>query len=122
MICVRSDGVFLRPLALSKGMTAMDRLATTPFGGAPFRAQTFALQNRVARRQEALKAGEGGNDSGRADKWQLIRALTEAREVYGLSDRSITVLDALTSFHPERTLNGAEPIIVFPSNAELSIR
>ncbi|MDQ0322135.1 replication initiation protein RepC [Pararhizobium capsulatum DSM 1112] len=100
----------------------MERLATTPFGGAPLRAQTFALQTRVARRQEALKAGEGGNDNGTADKWQLIRALTEAREVYALSDRSITVLEALTSFHPERTLNGAEPIIVFPSNAELSMR
>ena len=100
----------------------MERLATTPFGGAPFRAQTFALQTRVARRQEALKAGEGGNDSGMADKWQLIRALTEAREVFGLSDRSITVLEALASFHPERTLDGAQPIIVFPSNAELSIR
>ena len=100
----------------------MERLATTPFGGAPFRPQTFALQTRVARRQEALKAGEGGNDTGTADKWQLIRALTEAREVFGLSDRSITVLEALASFHPERTLDGAQPIIVFPSNVELSIR
>ncbi len=100
----------------------MERLATTPFGGAPFRAQTFALQNRVEQRQQALKAGEGGNDGGTADKWQLIRALTEARAVYGLSDRSIAVLEALTSFHPERTLNGADAIIVFPSNAELSIR
>lgn len=109
-------------LPLSKGTKMMERLATTPFGAAPLRAEIFALQTRVARRQDMLKAGEGGNDSGTADKWQLIRALTEAREVYGLSDRSITVLEALASFHPERVLDGAAPIIVFPSNTELSIR
>jgi replication initiation protein RepC len=100
----------------------MERLATTPFGGAPMRAEIFALQAKVARRQQALEAGEGGNDQGVADKWQLLRALTEARGVYGLTDRAITVLEALASFHGERVLDGSRPIIVFPSNAELSIR
>ncbi|MGO4439809.1 plasmid replication protein RepC [Rhizobium sp. RAF56] len=100
----------------------MERLATTPFGGARMRAEIFALQTKVARRQQALREGQGGNDQGAADKWQLFRALTEARMVYGLSDRAIAVLEALASFHGERVLDGGKPIIVFPSNAELSLR
>ncbi|TDK32309.1 replication initiation protein [Rhizobium deserti] len=100
----------------------VERLATTPFGGAPMSARNFALRAEVERRQERLRTAEGGNQTGTADKWQLIRALIEARESYGLSDRSISVLEALTTFHQERELNGKEAIIVFPSNAELSIR
>jgi replication initiation protein RepC len=100
----------------------VERLATTPFGGAPFSARNFSLRAEVERRQERLRASDGGNQTGRAEKWQLLRALTEAREAYGLSDRSISVLEALASFHQDRELNGEAPIIVFPSNAELSIR
>ncbi|RWX81792.1 replication initiation protein [Neorhizobium lilium] len=100
----------------------VERLATTPFGGAPFSARNFSLRAEVERRQERLRSGESGNQTGTAEKWQLIRALTEAREAYGLSDRSISVLEALTSFHQDRELDGKTPIIVFPSNAELSIR
>lgn len=100
----------------------VERLATTPFGGARFSARNFALQAEVERRQESLRNGDAGNLKGRAERWQLIRALTEAREHYGLSDRSIAVLEALTTFHQDRELDGSAPIIVFPSNAELSIR
>lgn len=100
----------------------MERLATTPFGGARFSAANFVRQNQVSYRQEQLRAGDGGNDTGTADKWQLIRALTEARHVYGLSDRSISLLEALLSFHQERQIDGKEPVIVFPSNDELSLR
>jgi replication initiation protein RepC len=100
----------------------VERLATTPFGGAPFSARNFSLRAEVERRQERLRAGEGGNQTGTAEKWQLIRALTETKDAYGLSDRSISVLEALTSFHQERELDGKAPIIVFPSNAELAIR
>lgn len=99
-----------------------ERLATTPFGGAPLRAKNFARMAQVEGQQKKLRDGDGGNETGTAEKWQLIRALTEAREVYGLSDRSIAVLEALLSFHPERLLDGRAPIIVFPSNAELSLR
>ncbi len=99
-----------------------ERLATTPFGGAPLRAKNFARMTKVEGQQKRLRDGDGGNETGTAEKWQLIRALTEARDVYGLSDRSIAVLEALLSFHPERQLDGRAPIIVFPSNAELSLR
>lgn len=100
----------------------IERVGTTPFGGGRMSARVFARQARVAERQEKLQAGTGGNDTGRADKWQLLRALTEARGHFGLSDRAIGLLEALVSFTTERELDGAKPIIVFPSNRELSLR
>lgn len=100
----------------------MDRLATTPFGGGRMSARLFARQASVSERQEKLRAGDGGNDTGGGDKWQLLRALTEARAHFGLSDRAIGLLEALVSFTTDRILDGSKPIIVFPSNRELSIR
>jgi replication initiation protein RepC len=83
-------------------------------------------------------------------KWRLFRALTEAKEPIGVTDRALSVLHALLSFHQETALtlpggekngratndgatlggavkdgaSGAEGagIVVFPSNRELSIR
>ena len=100
----------------------MEHIATTPFGGGRMSARLFMRQRETAERQEKLRAGEGGNDSGRADKWQLMRALTEARQAYGIGDRTISVLEALISFTTARELDGTAPIIVFPSNRELSVR
>ena len=100
----------------------MEHIATTPFGGGRMSARLFLRQREAAERQEKLRAGEGGNDGGRADKWQLLRAVTEARRAYGLGDRTISVLEALVSFATERELDGTAPIIVFPSNRELSLR
>lgn len=100
----------------------MERLATTPFGGGRLTSRVLARQAKIGQRQEQLKRGEAGNASGRADKWQLLRALTEARQVYGLGDRTICLLEALVSFTIERELDGSQPIIVFPSNRELSFR
>jgi replication initiation protein RepC len=56
------------------------------------------------------------------DRWKLLRALTEARQAYQLSSRSIAVLEALLSFYPDKMLDGSVPLIVFPSNHELSMR
>jgi replication initiation protein RepC len=100
----------------------MEHIATTPFGGGRMTARQFQRQRETAGRQEKLRAGEGGNDTGRADKWQLMRALTEARAAYGIGDRTISVLEALVSFTTTRELDGSAPIIVFPSNRELSVR
>jgi replication initiation protein RepC len=100
----------------------MKHIATTPFGGGRITARQFQRQRETAGRQEKLRAGEGGNDTGRADKWQLMRALTEARAAYGIGDRAISVLEALVSFTTTRELDGSAPIIVFPSNRELSVR
>ncbi len=87
------------------------------------RSTIFSLQERVRRRREEIAAqGEGGNDSGRADKWKVIRALGEARTRFALSDRTIAVLEALVSVLPGKELDASRDMIVFPSNAELSAR
>jgi len=56
------------------------------------------------------------------DKWQVFRELTVARDHFGLSSRSLTVLNALLSFLPGQALCGSDPIIVFPSNRSLGER
>ncbi|WP_346891152.1 plasmid replication protein RepC [uncultured Roseibium sp.] len=100
------------------------RIATTPFGGGRFSIALFQAQETLRTKREALKKADqpGTNQTGTVNKWQLLRALTEARHVYGLSDRTIAVLEALMSFHPEKDLDGRQDLIVFPSNHELSLR
>lgn len=100
----------------------METRLTTPFGGGRFSARAALLQKSVAERQEQLKDGTGRNDDGRADKFALISALTEARFAYGLGDRALAVLEALLSFVPGRILDGSAPLVVFPSNRALSAR
>lgn len=56
------------------------------------------------------------------DKWSLAKAAVEARVHLGVSDRDLTVLSALLSFHPETELGEASQLTVFPSNASLSSR
>jgi replication initiation protein RepC len=99
-----------------------DNLATTPFGGAGVFARHFVRRRRVAHQQAELAERDAGNRVGHVDKWQVLRALTETKGAYALSDRSIAVLEALLSFHPEREIEGASPLIVFPSNQQLSLR
>jgi replication initiation protein RepC len=68
-------------------------------------------------------------------KWRLFRSLTEAKEPLGVTERALSVLHALLSFHQETALSLPEVdsmsaeagsagagIVVFPSNKELSIR
>lgn len=57
-----------------------------------------------------------------ADKWALFSRLRVARSHYGLTDRDLTVLNALLSCHPDRSLDPARSLVVFPSNATLSNR
>lgn len=56
------------------------------------------------------------------DKWALLRNLSIARAAFNVSDRDLTVLQALLSFHPPQMLEADTPTIVFPSNARLSER
>jgi DNA-binding transcriptional ArsR family regulator len=95
-----------------------DRFATTPFGGRSLSHAMFAVQEKTARAREKL----AGTDRNHPEKWALLRSLTEARTAFFLSDRTIAVLEALLSFYPETMLDGSAPLIVFPSNAELSLR
>ena len=85
---------------------------TTPFGR---RSVTLAL---VKQQIATTRIKEGKS----ADKWKVFRDTSEAREVLGLQDRSLAVLDALLSFYPENELRQDAQLIVFPSNIQLSIR
>ncbi|KQV28906.1 replication initiation protein RepC [Rhizobium sp. Root1203] len=85
---------------------------TTPFGRRPM---TLALVER----QLSVAEIEPGKS---ADKWRVFRDASEAREHLGLQDRSLAVLDALLSFHPDNELRQDAQLIVFPSNAQLALR
>ncbi|ASS60335.1 plasmid replication protein RepC [Rhizobium leguminosarum] len=85
---------------------------TTPFGRRP---ATLAL---VKRQMETSKIKPGKT----ADKWKVFRDASEARELLGLQDRSLAVLDALLSFHPDTELRQDAQLIVFPSNTQLTLR
>ena len=55
------------------------------------------------------------------NKWEALRELSVARLAYGLSDRDMTVLQALISFHPQTVLDGAG-LVVHPSNEAICAR
>ncbi|MBX5242032.1 plasmid replication protein RepC [Rhizobium sp. NLR22b] len=85
---------------------------TTPFGR---RAMTLAsVKGQIA--AEEIKAGKT------VEKWKVFRDISEARGLLGLQDRALAVLDALLSFYPENDLSEEFGMVVFPSNAQLSIR
>ncbi|MEH6953053.1 plasmid replication protein RepC (plasmid) [Nitrobacter sp. NHB1] len=55
-------------------------------------------------------------------KWKIFHAICMARPRLGVSERSLSVLNALLTFHPETALTGENDLIVFPSNHQLSLR
>jgi len=59
-----------------------------------------------------------------AHKWQIFRDVSAIRMQLGLSDRSLSVLNALLSFLPDTTMSdaGDQDLIVFPSNTSLCRR
>ena len=57
------------------------------------------------------------------NKWEVLRELATARQVFGLTDRDMTVLQALVSFHQNTTLGSSESnLIVHPSNKSICER
>ncbi|NSY20096.1 plasmid replication protein RepC [Neorhizobium sp. AL 9.2.2] len=85
---------------------------TTPFGRRP---TTLAL----VKRQLAIAAPAPGT---RVEKWKVFRDVCETRERFGLQDRALAVLDALLTFYPNPQLEAENGLVVFPSNAQLSVR
>lgn len=85
---------------------------TTPFGRRPM---TLALVQRQLDMGE-IRPGKA------VEKWKVFRDVAEARELLGLQDRGVAVLDALLTFHPENELRQDGQLIVFPSNAQLALR
>ena len=107
----------------------MQSHATTPFGR---RSLSLAMLSSQTATKEFVSSPESRHIV--VHKWRLFRALTEAKTPLGVTDRALSVLHALLSFHQETALSlpgkdagveESEPaprIIVFPSNRELSIR
>ncbi|RTL85741.1 MAG: replication initiation protein RepC [Hyphomicrobiales bacterium] len=103
--------------------------STTPFGR---RSLTLAMVASQATAKDFMR--RAGAAEIVVHKWRLFRALTEAKAPLGVTDRALSVLHALLSFHQETVLtlsekgvgvseSGVAPgIVVFPSNKELSIR
>ncbi|MCV9999677.1 plasmid replication protein RepC [Pararhizobium sp. YC-54] len=85
---------------------------TTPFGRRPMTLGMLASQ-LVAKDIEDGKS---------IDKWKLYRALCEARPLIGVTDRALAVMSALLSFYPKDELCETNGLVVFPSNAQLSLR
>ena len=84
---------------------------TAPFGRRPLTLAHVAAQTEAKARPMDRAV----------HKWQVFRDICEAKSRLGVLERSLTVLDALLSFHPETVLTG-EGLIVFPSNQQLGLR
>ena len=90
----------------------MQQISLTPFGRQPVTAAQLESR-RLAEKPPALP---------RADKWSLFAELRTARSRFGVTDRDLTVLNALLSFLPSRDLVEDAGLVVFPSNVALSER
>lgn len=83
-------------------------LPTTPFGRRPFDGGQMA----------ALCIVQDVAPETAAHKWKLFREVCAARVALGVTERALTVLEALLSFHGETVLSGGK-LVVFPSNEQL---
>jgi len=86
-------------------------VSTTPFGRRSLTLAHVATQ-QIAKSRPPEKA---------VHKWNVFRAICTAKPRIGVSERALSVLNALLTFHPETVLTG-EDLIVFPSNRQLALR
>jgi replication initiation protein RepC len=94
-------------------MQMLGQIPTTPFG-------RRSLSLNVVRTQRLVKDCPQGRS---VHKWQVFRQISEAKIPIGLSDRALSVLNALLTFHPDTVLvSGSGDLVVFPSNRRLSQR
>lgn len=90
----------------------MDYTPVTPFR----RTVDAAILRHQAAAQDDLPPGG-------ANKWEVLRELAASRVAFGLSDRDLTVLQALVSFHQATILGGnADDLVVHPSNRAICER
>ena len=87
---------------------------TTPFGRRPLTAAQLQAQAVAA---TCLPDAT-------INKWAMFRHIAQAKDALGVSDRALTVLNALLSFHPETALVAEQgsDLVVFPSNEQLRLR
>jgi replication initiation protein RepC len=100
------------------------RLGTTPFGRRPLSLAMVATQVTARGTPPAVAV----------HKWQIYRAICEAKTAIGVTDRALAVLNALLTFYPETVLTGpprpasvdsgeqSSSLVVFPSNEQLALR
>ncbi len=87
-------------------------ISTTPFGRRSMTLGVIASQARVrAMPQDAI-----------VHKWQVFQHIREARDAVGATDRALSILNALLTFHPETALTGDGELVVWPSNEVLMAR
>ena len=82
----------------------------------PFRRPVDA--DRVRRHATLMRSAVGES----VNKWAILRDLVAGRDAFGVSDRDLTVLQALVSFHPGNDLDDPARLIVHPSNATICER
>lgn len=87
-------------------------IPTTPFGR---RSMSLGMMASQAR-SKAMP------DGAQVEKWKVFQSIREAKELIGATDRSLTVLNALLSFHHDDELTGDGELIVWPSNEALKAR
>ncbi|MGO6681255.1 plasmid replication protein RepC [Rhizobium leguminosarum] len=85
---------------------------STPFGR---RSMTLGM---LVSQESASKVDPDAS----VDKWKIFRALCEAKDMVGVSDRALAVLNALLTFYPKNEIAEANGFVVFPSNEQLSLR
>ncbi|MBY5317108.1 replication initiation protein RepC [Rhizobium leguminosarum] len=85
---------------------------STPFGRRSMTLGMLASQQSVS----------NVDPDASVDKWKIFRALCEAKEMVGVSDRALAVLNALLTFYPKNEIAEANGFVVFPSNEQLSLR
>ena len=87
-------------------------LSTTPFGRRPMTLGMISSQ----------LAAKAKPETAIVHKWHVFQHIKEARQVLGATDRALTILHALLSFHPETALDADGELIVWPSNEQLMAR
>lgn len=87
-------------------------ITTTPFGRRPMTLGQMASQVAAKSMPEGALVG----------KWKVFRSIREARDLVGATDRSLAILNALLSFHPDSELSSDGTLIVWPSNEQLMAR
>jgi replication initiation protein RepC len=87
---------------------------TTPFGLRPLSLAMVSAQATA----EACPPNRA------AHKWQVFRDVCECKDRLGVTERSLTVLNALLTFHPQTALTpgGDHELVVYPSNEQLALR
>ncbi|MGR3569241.1 MAG: plasmid replication protein RepC [Pseudooceanicola nanhaiensis] len=90
----------------------MQTVTTTPFGRRPVTACQIESSALAARPAPVPQV----------DKWEVMKNLSLARDHFGVSDRTLSVLNVLVGVHGARMLSEGDLLIVYASNAVLSDR